>query len=1080
MAITQEYNFSPSVNIVRDKDRDINYIPTLNGQRAFEQIVEASNSGARAFTIIGAYGTGKSTFLWALAQAVQGETTFFDHFDYFLKGYSHYEIMDFVGEFSSLRKDFAYQLETNEDKVLEALSLHAKSLQNKGKGLIIRIDEFGKYLEFAAKNNPEADFYFLQSFAELVNDFSRNIILITTLHQDFTAYAYRLSDTQRKEWMKVKGRFKEIAFNVPAEQLLLIAAERLAKVGTERTYPNISELLKLIDQSKAFPLSDFFTQEIAVQLAPLEILSGSVLTLALQRYGQNDRSLFTFLDSDDYRGIYQYLQDGDTPFYSLPHVFDYLVYHYYTHITASFNPDYRGWKLILDSVERAEGLFEEGNLLVALDLIKIVGLLHIFGRKSLIIDQNFLIRYTDLALKRDSSEALRLLESFGILRYRQHSQRYILFEGTDVDIDGAIEEAASQVSQMKSLSQQLNKLFDFPVLMAKEHFLCTGTPRYFEFKLSDEPISLIPQGEIDGFVNLIFSTTCTAEAVQVASDTEEEAILYIYYKRTSEIEDSLLFIEQIQIAQKKHAGDRVALREFENLLNYHSSLLEKYVLDSLWQIDQSSISLYYRGRILGEEVRNWKQLNSFLSHVSQQVYHSSPHCLNEMANKSKLSSQISFARKSLVTRLIESAHVDNLGYPADLFPPDKTIYLSLILKNGFHRSINGQWTLSEPQSKTFRAVWAAFLDFLDSAKTAKRSLGDFVDVLSRRPFKIKKGLVDFLLPLFLLVKRESFAFYYQGTRFIPSLTIDTLELVIRKPTDYSIKTFHVEGVRLDVFNSYRELLSQATSDELSNKGFVDTIIPFLTFYKELPAYAKHTHKITKEAQRLRQTITKATDPEKSFFEDFPQAMGFSLAELSEDPDKLNVYFETLRSSIKEIQISYDFLIDRFIDFIQLQVLGLTEGQPYEQWKPLLQQRFKAVKTHLLPPQLKTFLMRVKSPLDDRKAWINSIAQSVLGKSLEDIQDFEEETLHIKFKEYVEELDNYCDIMENSEDGELEQTFKVEVTHIHSGSQSRIVKIHSQNLKDVSQKQEKIGELLTDDRNLNIFILTRMLEEQFKK
>ncbi|MCH5141978.1 hypothetical protein JMU72_14330, partial [Mammaliicoccus sciuri] len=85
--------------------------------------------------------------------------------------------------------------------------------------------------------------------------------------------------------------------------------------------------------------------------------------------------------------------------------------------------------------------------------------------------------------------------------------------------------------------------------------------------------------------------------------------------------------------------------------------------------------------------------------------------------------------------------------------------------------------------------------------------------------------------------------------------------------------------------------------ELSKKGFIDTIVPFLTFYKDLPAYAKQTKTITKDSQRLRDAITKATDPEKSFFEDFPQALGYSLVDLNDSTDKLEIYFEELRRSI---------------------------------------------------------------------------------------------------------------------------------------------------------------------------------------
>jgi len=37
------------------------------------------------------------------------------------------------------------------------------------------------------------------------------------------SYAYSLSKTQQQEWTKVKGRFREITFNEPVEQLLFLA-----------------------------------------------------------------------------------------------------------------------------------------------------------------------------------------------------------------------------------------------------------------------------------------------------------------------------------------------------------------------------------------------------------------------------------------------------------------------------------------------------------------------------------------------------------------------------------------------------------------------------------------------------------------------------------------------------------------------------------------------------------------------------------------------------------------------------------------------------------------------------------------
>ena len=70
-------NFTTSVNIVRDIERDINYIPTPNSIRVVNQIVNDFKKGIRSFSIIGSYGNGKSAFLWAFRQSLLGKEKIF-------------------------------------------------------------------------------------------------------------------------------------------------------------------------------------------------------------------------------------------------------------------------------------------------------------------------------------------------------------------------------------------------------------------------------------------------------------------------------------------------------------------------------------------------------------------------------------------------------------------------------------------------------------------------------------------------------------------------------------------------------------------------------------------------------------------------------------------------------------------------------------------------------------------------------------------------------------------------------------------------------------------------------------------
>jgi len=218
--------FSTSVNIERDIEKDFDYIVTPNSKSVFNQLLNNYHAGIHSFNIIGSYGTGKSSFLLALEKNLKKENIYFAPPNGQFNGLSQFKFLNIVGKYTSLENLIAEKLNlnTNSKNLLKELDNYYKQVEKENKFLIILIDEFGKVLEYAANNNPERELYFIQQFSEFVNNTNYNILFLTTLHQTFSSYSIFLTNSQRNEWDKVKGRFKEIAFNEPVEQLLFLAA----------------------------------------------------------------------------------------------------------------------------------------------------------------------------------------------------------------------------------------------------------------------------------------------------------------------------------------------------------------------------------------------------------------------------------------------------------------------------------------------------------------------------------------------------------------------------------------------------------------------------------------------------------------------------------------------------------------------------------------------------------------------------------------------------------------------------------------------------------------------------------------
>ncbi|NLK26978.1 MAG: hypothetical protein GX306_01330, partial [Clostridiales bacterium] len=1066
-------NFTTSVNIIRDTDRDFNYIPTPNATQVVSQIVNDFKKGIRSFNVVGTYGTGKSSFLLAFEQSIRGTKRYFEpNFSTNPK----YDFVKIVGTYASIVEQFSdvFEVRTNkneQENILSEIFNRYHSLGKENKVLFILIDEFGKFLEYASKHNPEKELYFVQQLAEFCNNPKHNIVLITTVHQSLESYAYSLSKTQQQEWTKVKGRFREITFNEPVEQLLYLASEYVAEHFESKTSKSeIDKCLKLTTATKAFNFNKYYLKEIASKLYPLDILSANILTLSLQKYGQNERSLFSFLESSDHTGLAKFNKQ-ENPFYNLSNVYDYLNFNFYSFLTSKYNPDFSAWSSIRSSIEEVERAFDS-NINDYIKAVKTIGLLNIFSASGSVLDLNFFVDYLKTACGvADAKDIIKNLETKNIIRYRSHSRRFILFEGTDLDIQTALIEAGNKISEVVDISTLLNKHIQFSPVFAKQYSFFTGTPRYFEFIISDYPIQKIPEGEIDGFVNLVFNGKLKESDIQNKSKLQEEAVIYCFFKNSTEIKNLLFEIEKIQKVLEENKEDKVAKRELENIIESQIRLLNHFITESIFS-GSKEVKWFFNGD--EKKIADKKNFNKLLSQVCSIVYDATPVFKNELVNKHKISSSIHTAKRNYFKALANNWDKENLGFEDSKFPPEKTIYLSLLKENGISPiRENSLDVISIDNNSTFNRLWRASEDFLESAKTEQLRISELSEMLSKRPFKLKQGFIDFWVPTFLFLKRDDFAIFNDES-YIPNLSEENLELIAKYPEKYSIKTFDIEGVKLDIFNSYRTFLNQSTEKKFDNNSFIETIKPFIVFYKQLPEYSKNTKRLSPTAIKIRQAIATSKDPEETFFEAFPNALGITLSTLQKDKSKLQSYTTNLQDAVRELRTSYDELINRFEEFICNEFVG--KSVDFEEYKEFLQKRFAKLKKHMLLSNQKTFVQRIDSPLDDRKAWLNSIAQAVSGKTLEIFSDEDEILLYEKFKAMILELDSLTKISKTDIDESKEEVIGVKIDSFFSKIDPKVVRVPKNKSKEIEQLKNELRNKLGKDNTSNIAAVLNLLKE----
>lgn len=524
-------SYIPSVNIEMNTADDFRYIVTENAKLVAGNIVNSFNSGHHAFSIIGTYGTGKSSFILALEDDLtKGNNRLIKRG--VLGRVSGFEFLNIVGDYAALNNLLAVKLGSHGGNVLNQLSQYYQSLRKQNKFLFIVIDEFGKILEHASKTNPEKELYFLQKLCEFVNVPSRNIILITTLHQNFGSYSTGLTEVQRNEWQKVKGRFQEIVFAEPVEQLLSLTAKWLKQRPhlSKGEAVSLNLLYDLGLRSKI--VSNNLDFETAKLLFPLDPISAVCLTLAIQKYGQNERSLFSFLSAHG-EGTLKAFKASPSLTYSVASVYDYLVYHFYTAINET-NSDSMGWRSLAVAIERIEASNLETTIIKdCLRLIKTIGLINMFFN-GVVLNDDFLITYGENALGLTSVKALiDILKSQQVIRFAKYKSQYILFEGTNIDIENELYKAASIVPTPNLAIEEIAPYIKQKAYIASASYYRTGTPRYFEYRVVNEPTIIEPTGDIDGYIQLVLPLSeIESEVKEMSSFSNSGATIYGYFKNT--------------------------------------------------------------------------------------------------------------------------------------------------------------------------------------------------------------------------------------------------------------------------------------------------------------------------------------------------------------------------------------------------------------------------------------------------------------------------------------------------------------------------------------------------------------------
>ena len=837
------------------------------------------------------------------------------------------------------------------------------------KPLIIVIDEFGKNLEYFASSREDGDPFLLQNLAELTQGEGALPLLVMTMqHLSFEDYLQQDSSARRREWSKVQGRFQDIPFiESPSEARRLIGAS-LESVTSDFDKAAALWLNRNRKTLQSLGLRDLLSD--VRDALPLHPVTLAVLPELCSRYGQNERTLFSFLAGSEPSAVPAFLDRmAWSPGQTLPLIGLDLLYDYFLESSANMIGVADGasrWIEIETRIRDTSGLnpFE-------LQVLKAVGVLNLVSTGGRLRASQAVLQFV---LNADATEengsveqALASLSESGLIVYRSFSDEYRIWQGSDYDLKRVVA-AARRESELTDLAELLNAAVPLDPVVAGRHSQRTGVLRVFTQKFAGSLAAADDSADasIDGTV--IYATSVEPVEAGNPSNTGRPVIVVtpndLAAVSSAAVEAGAL-ISALRTAEKEGA-DWVARQELVERTAAAQQALGS-LISRTWGTDA-------RWNLLGakESLDASRGHSAALSDVADVAYPKTPRVANEMIARRELTSQGAKARRELIEAMLANPTVESFGITG--YGPEKAIYEAVFRTTGIHRKdASGCWSLQSPADRKWQAIWRAISESFDGAVESRTSLVDVASMLAARPFGLKNGVIPLLMLAVLLARQDEVALYEHGS-LVLSIDDAIAERLTKNPGHFSIRNTQVQ-------NETRKAVIASIVERFKISGlavqptFLNVATALFRELRVLPPYTqKAKRRLSDNAIAVRESFHTAAEPDVLIFETLPAVLGFEPFGGNPRSRKADVpaFVETLAEAFLELRDAYPALLDE----VQERLAQATaSGGGLAELKEQLTAQAKSLEGRVLEPRLRAFVGALTRAADDR-AWLENVAMVI--------------------------------------------------------------------------------------------------------
>lgn len=856
-------------------------------------------------------------------------------------------------------------------------------------GVVLLVDELGKFVEHAALYPTEGDLMALQQLAESAcGRGDPRLAVVAFLHQHISAYAHGLGKGLSDDWEKVASRFEEIPFDEPVERYAHFAAHALdvseqtrkhLRLATKARslYQTSADLALLVPQGPA----DKTLLSKAEHLYPLHPAVVVTMAVIAKRMGQSERSFHAFLNGDEPNALRDYANRTELDagnWYRLDNLWDHLSGSHALRFRER-NAE-RRWVYAATCIAREASSPLQARVLKAIA----IGELAESGLRPHV--STALIQHAlDDVKPSDVTAALEELARKGAIQVRRGGAQVVIAVPEVANIDGLLEEAGREGEAVLVTRALASALSARPVV-AHRHYDRTGTLRTLGVLVGtpenwpQAPKLSADEARPDGWLKLLVVgpsnrelKSAMARCQQQHQPLEMHACVQLSPRARNALVQYATWLTVSQQLKSKQL-DPWATQYVDRQLSTAREDVDQVITSLLASEaeDRTSLTFWH----CGKEVPDSAALN--LSQLASWLFDSqfplTPRVVNELINKDKPTSAIVLARQRMFDLLFSADRTRQICGPAE-FPPERLIHHTLLIDSGIWSECDGRWSLKAPTAGAVvdaLPVWNSIATLLSEG--ASRTFSQVLDALAAPPLGVRAGPAGIWAALYLLVNRGTCAVFERGT-LILEFTAEHLQRMYKSPGQFEIKELPATAASRALLQDYQAALATVGCQVDGDLTALEVARTTYRWLARLPSYSTQSGRVSKDTTLFRTRLERSRDHIDLLFRAVPQLHQESKSK------------QTFRTWLSDVLVDLGGCYKRLQDEVgRVLSTSFEIAGNLSRVRQQLQKECSSATTEVAEANLRAFVLRCADPTLSDDRWLDSIAGLIVHKPLDSWTD----------------------------------------------------------------------------------------------